>query len=104
MSTEIQIIECYQDLALTITLQQCKEYYEKLLKVDSYRSSNRKWYLKSIANLRRYLIEDSWMACFGADMEFVVLELERRAKNRQPVAWQRLVDTGANAYSKRRKK
>lgn len=102
MSTDIQIIECYKDLAVTITLQQCKEYYEKLLKVDSYRSSNRKWYLQGIANLRRYLIEDSWLACFGADMEYVVLELERRAKNNEPMAWKRLVDTGANHNTLRR--
>ncbi len=94
------IMECYKDLAISITLQDCKAYYARLLKIPTYRSTNRSWYIRETERLRDYLINDSWMAHMGADMLFVVQDLERRAKKREPLAWKRVVDTANNMYTK----
>ena len=100
MFTEEAILECYKDLAIAVTVQSCKEYYTKLLKAPTYASSNRRWFLAGIARLREYLLYESWGTAIGADMEFVVHELERRAKNSEPVSWGWLVNTYNNKHTK----
>lgn len=99
--TDDIIMGCYIDLAISITVQECKEYYSKLLRKKTYASSNRQWFLKNLDLLRTYLLTDSWMAKMGADMEFIVLELERRAEKGEPMAWKRVVDTANNVHTKK---
>lgn len=103
MATDIQIIECYKDLAIAVTVQSCKDYYGKLVRVPTYASSNRSWFLNSIVTLKEYILYDSWGAKMGADMEFVVNELERKARTGERMSWKRMIDTHNNRYTKGRR-
>lgn len=98
--TDDAIMECYKDLALAITVEDCKVYYSRLLKKDTYASTNRKWYLREITRLRDYLLNDSWAAHFGVNMENVLNDLDRLATKRVPLNWSRVVNTANNKYTK----
>lgn len=98
--TDPRILENYRDLALAITMQECKEYYRRRCVLKTHRGSNRVWYENGVKRMRQHLITNSWGSMMGVDMESVVNELDRRANNSEPMSWGRFVNTANNKFTK----